>query len=153
MSKRAVSIATQAIIGIIGIIFFIKAYHFPSDSSGNAYIAAGYYPMLVCGLMTLFSVTGIYGELFGKEKENRQQLELGNKKNFIMVVVATVVIAGVWQVFNSFYLIGFLVFGAILLCLKPGKINGRKIGFSYGIAALFIGVLYLLFDILLKIRL
>ena len=80
MSQKWTSVITEAVLAICGVIFFYMSYSF-NDGGTSAYAGAGYYPMLVSGLITLFSITGIIHDLAGKGKNNtkpipRQQTKL-----------------------------------------------------------------------------
>jgi uncharacterized membrane protein len=124
------------------------AYKF-NDGSTNAYVGAGYYPMLISAILTIFSITGILTDLFSKEK-NTKKVDLKNIKNVGLITAAAIIIVSFWQFFNLFYPAAFVSLCLLLIFLSEKMKNRKNIIVSLVTALVFVILAYIIFDILLK---
>lgn len=151
MSQKWTSVVTQAILGTCGIIFFVMSYCF-NDGGTSIYASAGYYPMLVSGLIVLFSITGICSDLIGKEKTNEKKIDLSNIKNIGLVALALVIIITMWQILKLFYVGATIGVGILLIGLDPVKKDQKHIVRSVIIAVAMSIATYMIFEFALKIH-
>ena len=151
MSTKWTSIVTEIVLAVCGIVFFVMASNF-NDGGTSLYAGAGYYPMLVSGLIVLFSVTGILTDLFGKEKDSKKKIDISRIQNVGYVVAAVTIILVAWQFFGQFYIGAFIGVGMLLILLNPKPKTGRLIGTMLGIALGMTVAAWLVFEYALKIH-
>jgi Na+/H+ antiporter NhaD/arsenite permease-like protein len=150
MSEKNVSITTQSITALLSIIFFLMSYKF-NDGSTNAYVGAGYYPMLITGFMALFSITGIFSDLFGKDKDNKNKIGLTNVKNAGYVILAMLIIVMSWQ-FDLFYPATFVALAILMISLSIKKKTKKSVIVNIITSFIFTASIYVVFDLLLKVK-
>ncbi|MBR1408036.1 MAG: tripartite tricarboxylate transporter TctB family protein [Clostridia bacterium] len=151
MSKKWTSIVTEIVLAVCSLVFFIMAYNF-NDGGTSVYAGAGYYPMLVSGLMALFSITGILTDLFGKEKNSRKTIDISRIQNVGFVITAIAIILIFWQFLGLFYVGAVIGVGMLLILLDPKPKTGKRIGMMLAIAVGMTAVTWLVFEIALKIH-
>lgn len=151
MSQKWTSVATQAVLAVCGIWFFIMSVGF-NDGGTSVYAGAGYYPMLVSGLITLFSITGIISDIFGKGKANAKIIDLSHIKNVGLVAIAVAIIIAFWQFFDLFYIGAFVGMSMLLIYLNPNARTKKAILISLAIAVLMSVSTYVIFEFALQIH-
>ncbi|MGE4282755.1 MAG: tripartite tricarboxylate transporter TctB family protein [Clostridia bacterium] len=151
MSKKKASIVSEIIVIIIGLYFLVTTYTFPYGD--GMIIPPSYYPRLVSILMILFGLASLYRDIFGADKNNKDQLEITNIKNFFLMIILAVIIVVSWKFFGLFYLAAFLCTAVALFCLNPAPNSTKKKILSICISVGFTIFVYVSFEILLKIKL
>lgn len=151
MSKKWTSIGTEIVLAICGIFFFILSYNF-NDGGTSVYAGAGYYPMLVSGLLTLFSITGILTDLLGKEKNSKKVIDISRIQNVGFVVLAVAIILVLWHFFDLFYLGAFIGIGMLLILLNPKEKTKKVIVTSVLISLGMTAACYVFFELALHIH-
>lgn len=151
MSHKWTSVATEVVIAVCGAVFFWMAYNF-DDGGGSLYAGAGYYPMLISGLITLFSIAGIIHDIFGKGKNNEKKIDISHIQNVGFVILAVVIIVAVWQLFHLFYAGGFVGIGLLLIALNPKEKTKKSIATALFIALGMCIASYIIFEYALHIH-
>ncbi len=151
MSKKWTSVATEIVLAVCGVVFFVMSYDF-NDGGTSLYAGAGYYPMLISGLMALFSITGILTDLFGKEKDSKKTIDISRIQNVGFVVAAIAIILAFWQFLHLFYVGALIGVGMLLVLLDPKPKTAKRIGFLLAIAAGMTVATWLIFEMALKIH-
>lgn len=151
MSHKWTSVATEVVIAVCGAVFFWMAYNF-DDGSGSLYASAGYYPMLISGLLTLFSIAGIIHDLFGKNRDNKKRIDISHIQNVGFVVLSVVIIVVLWQLLNLFYVGGFAGTGILLIALDTKKKTKKSVIKSLLIALGMCMAAYIIFEYALHIH-
>ena len=150
MSQKWTSVITEAVLAICGVIFFYMSYSF-NDGGTSSYAGAGYYPMLVSGLITLFSITGIIHDLAGKGKNNTKKIDISRIKNVGYVVISIIIIVLFWQLLDLFYVGATLGVGMLLVTLNPKKATKKSLLIDAAIAVGMSIATFLIFELALKI--
>lgn len=151
MSQKWTSIITEVVLAVCGIVFLYMSYNF-NDGGTSLYAGAGYYPMLVSGLIIFFSITGIISDLFGKGKNNSKKIDISRIKNVGFVVIAIIIIVAVWQIFDLFYVGAAIGTGLLLISLDPKGISKKSVITSIIIAIGMSAATYVIFEFALKIH-
>ena len=151
MSRKWTSVVTEIVLAVCGAVFFFMAYNF-NDGGTSVYAGAGYYPMLVSGLMVLFSVTGILTDLFGREKDSKKTIDISRIQNVGFVVAAIAIILAFWQFLGLFYVGALIGIGMLLILLDPKPRTRGRLGLMAAIALGMTAATWLIFEIALKIH-
>ena len=151
MSQKWTSVITEAVIAVLGIIFFVMAYRF-DDNGGSLYASAGYYPMLVSGLITIFSVLGIFYDTSGKGKYNEKKIDISRIRNVGFMVLSVVIIVAAWQLLKLFYVGAFVGVGMLLIALDPKPKTPKSVAVALVIALGMCVASYVIFEHALHIH-
>jgi hypothetical protein len=108
--------------------------------------------MLVSGLITVFSITGIISDVFGKGKDNTKKIDISRIKNVGFVIVATMIIIVMWQLLDLFYFGAAIGIGMLLILLDAKEKTKKSVITSLIIAVGMSAVSYALFEFALKIH-
>lgn len=151
MSKKWTSIVIEAILMVVGIAFMRMSLTF-DDGGKSLYAGAGYYPMIISGLLTLFSVTGILTDLFGKKKTDTSKIDISRIKNVGTVAIAIVIIMVFWRLLHHFYIGSFIAISVLLVSLNPEKNTKKSVIRDVFLSLVLCVVAFLSFEYALKIH-
>lgn len=153
MHRKKASIVVNLIILAIGCSFLIALRSFPDQGAVKLYESAIYYPMLLGVLLVLFSVLSLWRDLFGADKDDKEIIDFTRLANYLLVIGTACGITAIWQVFEQFYIAAALGMGVLLYCLNPGESKKKKWMISAGVSIGFTVFIYLVFDLLLQVKL
>lgn len=150
MNFRKASIISLGVTFLLGIFFYVLSLELPMSMPGIA-IGAGYYPRVLSGLLTLASAAGIVTNI--RKKDDGAKVPDMNVKLFFFVLVMAVILTAVWQFTYSFFPICTAVVLILLWVLNPEPAGRGKAVKTIAVAAVLVGVIYVLFSVILDLNL
>lgn len=154
MNKRIASIVSYVLVLFLSCGFFIATLSFPPGEPGTGlYTSPAYYPQLLCILLGVFSLVGIYQDMYGAGRNETKRITIPNLRNYLLVIVMAVAAALIWQYGESFYAASFLCMAVLLYVLAEGPHSAKKALFSIAMAAGCTIFFYVSFAVLLNVQL
>ena len=150
MSYRKTLLIVLTILGLLGIVFFVLALEFPKNSSAIFVAGPSFYPELLSGLMVVLSVAGIVSTLRTKEEKT---LEIQNIGRYFLVLGIILTWVFLWQRFGYFYVVAFVCDFALLYLFNAEPNSWKKLGKTLLINSIMVAVFYVIFNLLMKVRL
>ena len=146
MDKRKASVVSELIILVVGIYFLYNAV-FVLKWQKQWYRSGSLFPIIVSIVVIGASLTGLYQDLIGKNKNSDKKINIGNLKRLPVVLLIMIAELIGWQVFGQFYLSMFLGTAVMIAMMNVLQKNmGKRIAMAVGISGVFILLVYLLFD-------
>lgn len=150
MNFKKATIGALLIAFFAGIFFFAFSFKLPMSTPGMV-IGPGYYPRMLSIFLIISSVIGLIVHV--RKPDDGTRITMKKPLFFFLIIALATLLAGVWQITNSFYPIASVVTMVLLWVLNPEKPSRKKAAKTVGIAVILLGAVYLLFSAVLQLNL
>ena len=152
MSYKKTTVYSYVILIVLGIGAYYLATKIPYQA--DRVFAAGpiFYPQMLSGLVVLFSAIGLIMTL--RKKEDRV-VDFPFPKRYVAVLALLCVWTVLWEIFGRgyFYLITYVVCAGLLYYFNDAPHSVKKVGYTLAVDAIIVGIYYVLFNIIVQLRL
>jgi len=150
ISFKKASLFALSLTLVLGLLFFAFSFKLPMSTPGMV-VGPGYYPRVLSSFLTIASAIGLFVQ--ARKPDDGKKMEIKKPMYFMLVLGLSVLIAGVWHATHSFYLVAVPVTLVLLWILNPEPASRKKAVKTAGIAAVLLGVVYVLFTVILQLNL
>lgn len=147
---KKLSIAVAAIIALLQILFFKMTFEIKMPPGGVFTAGPRFYPMLLTGCTFAVCVLSII--LTARKKEDKI-LEIPHINKNLFFIVTAAVWAAVWELTGDFYIISFFCTGLLIHVFNPAPNSPQKWRTTVVADVIITAFVYVIFELLLKIKL
>lgn len=150
INKRKASIVSELLVLTVAVYFlysslFVLRWQKQWFRSGNVF------PAIISVVVICACLAGLCQDLFGSRDAGRQ-ISIGNLRRLPVILGIMVLELIVWQKFKLFYVSMFAGTAVMIAMMNIVERSWKKrISMAVGISAVFIVLVYLLFDVLCQI--
>lgn len=153
MGKTKASIVSEAILLIVGTYFMYNAL-FVLKWQKQWYRSGSLFPIIASAVLIVAALVGLYQDLYGVNKGSTAVIKIGDLKRMPMILGIMVAELVLWQVAGFFYASMFIGTSAMIAMMNVVEKNWKtRALMAVSISAVFIGFVYLIFDIVCRISL
>lgn len=151
INKKKASIVSELLILVIAGYFLYNSL-FVLKWQKQWYRSGSLFPAIISVVVIGAALAGLYQDLFGANKGSKKTFSIGSLKRLPIILGIMVLELIVWQMLGYFYLSMFVGTAVMIAMMNVLEKNWTKrIGFAVVISGVFIGFVYVLFDMICQI--
>jgi len=151
MSFRTMSLMSLTFTLLVSIFFFYLSFDLPMSTRGMV-IGPGYYPRVVSALMAIASVAGLITN-YRNRKTTQIIVDIPRPGYFFFVLILAIVFIAIWQMYGHYYMVSGLAILTLLWFLNPEPASPKKALKTALIGGGLLGFVFVIFGIVLQLRL
>ena len=153
IDKKKASIISECIVLVVAFYFLYNSL-FVLKWQKQWYRSGNLFPLIVSIVVICACLAGLYQDVLGRYKDLDKKIKIGNLKMLPVILLIMVAELIVWQKFHLFYVSMFVGTAGMIIMMNVLEKNWKKrILSALVISAVFIGFVYLLFDVVCQISL
>jgi hypothetical protein len=148
MSYKLASYISLAFFFGVGLLFFLNGQSMPAGSRFD--VGPAYFPSILSVMLMVACLAGLFTTW--RRREDRV-IDIPHPGRMFATLAVAVTFAVLWQVTGQFFPLAFVAVAALLFMLNPAGTARQKLVTALSISAILITLIYVLFVLVLRMRL